>query len=117
MASVAGKIETVEQFVGLLQEIKIFGAKGWLETFSKGVPQPHWEAYLKTPLTEEVVATIGGEISQQITAQLCDISRKGHAFMREIHKAAISAGLEIESSQIDRIREPLPPPPSKAKKP
>ena len=81
------------------------------------MPDALWQAYLKTPLTNEVVETIGGEISQQITAQLCDTSRKGHAFMREIHKAAISAGLEIELNQIDRIREPLPPPSSKAKKP
>lgn len=115
MATVEAEVKTVKQFIEAIEQTKIFGAMRWIDAFRKGMPPAFWESYLKAPLTEEVVITIGNEISHYTTAHLGDVSRNGHDFLREIHRAADAAGVVTALSKVDQIIEP-PPPPVKTKK-
>jgi hypothetical protein len=104
------------QFIALFLSTKIEEAKEWIDKWKESTPAKRckWNNYANLPLTSGSVLFFATGIQLQISNQISTISdeeireqvsEKGHAFLREIHRKATENGIDVEIKTIDSFPE------------
>lgn len=105
MATIEGKIVTVEQLVDLtIRKTRLFEVEKWLEKLRKK-PRAAWSIFLKGSFIAQNVIALGYGISR-LVAELGDSEseEKGHRFLQALVQVAAENGVEVKLSNVDRIQ-------------